>query len=160
WLGRYAERAEGTARLARAIGVRLLDPNVGSEGELPAELDALFAFLEAKTQAPHPQPHPAEKKGAVTSGLWLASAGDTLLSSLYEDDPLETVKSAIGAAYRTARTVRDRISQDTWRTLAQLDRELGRDISVGPNGDTFVSGPLAGATQALDGVIVGLAAFS
>jgi uncharacterized circularly permuted ATP-grasp superfamily protein/uncharacterized alpha-E superfamily protein len=152
WLGRYAERAEGTARLARAIATRLSDQGGASDSEFPVELDALFRALEARTGVPHPRqtaPGSADPGRATLA----ASAERALFSSVLDGEPAATLSAAISSCYRVARTVRDRVSQDTWRTLAQVNL----DVHKGPG----VTGPgaLAALVSLLNRVIISLAAF-
>jgi uncharacterized circularly permuted ATP-grasp superfamily protein/uncharacterized alpha-E superfamily protein len=153
WLGRYAERAEGTARLIRSIGARLGDQTGPSEA-MPAELDALFAVLESITQTPHPKTGDSAPETTRGRPGWVGKAEKALLASVFDDEPLETLKVTVASTYRVARSLRDRISGDTWRTLAELDRAVCRS----PN----ITGPssLRALSQLLDGVVTGLAAFS
>jgi uncharacterized circularly permuted ATP-grasp superfamily protein/uncharacterized alpha-E superfamily protein len=155
WLGRYAERAEGTARLIRTIAARLGDQSGWSEAQMPAELDALFAVLDALTQAPHPKLGPTtEPENARGRPLWLSAAEKTLLASVFDDEPLETLKMTVAATHRVARSLRDRISGDTWRTLVQLDRDVCRSPGItGPSS-------LRALNELLDDVVTCLAAFS
>jgi uncharacterized circularly permuted ATP-grasp superfamily protein/uncharacterized alpha-E superfamily protein len=155
WLGRYAERTEGTARLIRTIAARLRDQSGPVDGPMPAELEALFAVLEALTHAPHPkQKKPAELETSRGRPAWLAAAEKTLLASVFDDEPLETLKMTVSSTYRVARSLRDRISGDTWRTLAGLDRDVGRALGItGPSS-------LRALTELLDDVVTCLAAFS
>jgi uncharacterized circularly permuted ATP-grasp superfamily protein/uncharacterized alpha-E superfamily protein len=155
WLGRYAERAEGTARLIRTIAARLGDQSGPSDGQMPAEVESLFSVLEALTHAPHPK---LLKTGEADTSRgrpeWLSGAEKTLLASVFDDEPLETLKLTVTSTYRLARSLRDRISGDTWRTLAELDR----DVSRAPG----ITGPrsLRALTELLDDVVTCLAAFS
>ncbi|HKQ69014.1 MAG TPA: circularly permuted type 2 ATP-grasp protein [Polyangiaceae bacterium] len=154
WLGRYVERAEGIARLTRSIGSRLAELNGAGDAEPPVELDALFAVLETETQVPRPKfgTDPAIDSRGRTS--WAVAAEQSLLASVFDSESLETLKTTIEASYRVARTVRDRISQDTWRTIAQLDRDV--------RGALGLSGPrtLVALTHLLNGIVTALAAFS
>ncbi|HEY3595559.1 MAG TPA: circularly permuted type 2 ATP-grasp protein, partial [Polyangiaceae bacterium] len=155
WLGRYAERAEGTARLIRTIAARLGDQSSTSEPQMPGELAALFAVLDALTHAPHPR----NAKAAETESIrgrpaWLLASEKTLLASVFDDEPFETLKMIVASTYRVARSLRDRISGDTWRTLAQLDRDVCRSPGItGPSS-------LRALTEMLDDVVTCLAAFS
>ncbi len=154
WLGRYAERAEGTARLARAIGTRLSEQSGWSETESTLGLDALFRALEAQTGVPQPMAlRPALGHDAGRSP-WAAAAERTLIASIFEPDPLGTLRAAVAASYRVARTVRDRISADTWRTLVQVNQ----DVHERPR----VQGPraLGELLSLLNHILLALAAFS
>jgi uncharacterized circularly permuted ATP-grasp superfamily protein/uncharacterized alpha-E superfamily protein len=106
WLGRYAERAEGTARVARAISVRLLDHSGSNDSELAADVDPLLRVLEGQTYL---RPKDAE------SGL---------LHAVFDPEPAGTLHATLSDTHRVARTLRDWISADAWRAVAHLDQEL------------------------------------
>jgi uncharacterized circularly permuted ATP-grasp superfamily protein/uncharacterized alpha-E superfamily protein len=143
WLGRYAERAEGVARLARAIGAGLSDQGGPNESEWPAELEALIRALGVKTGLPYLEA--ADEQ--VATERWL-------LASVFDSDPVGTLRGALAATYRVARTLRDRISGDVWRALAQVHEDARRgQLASGPRA-------LAALMNLLDGVIISLAAFS
>jgi uncharacterized alpha-E superfamily protein len=153
WLGRYAERAESTARLARAIGARLSDQNGPTESELTGDLDALFHVLELQTLVPHPKPA-AEGDDAKGRVRWLLAAERCLLSAVLDSEPAGTLQATVAATYRLARTARDRISGDTWRTLAQIDQDVRRAHGItGPS-------TLGALTHLLNRVVTALAAVS
>ena len=73
WLGRYAERTEGTARLARAIAARLSDQQGLVDPELGGELEALLRVLQERTEAKAQMPlfEPADSKSWFG---WMAAA--------------------------------------------------------------------------------------
>ncbi len=108
WLGRYAERAQGTARLARAIAARLSDQSGPSDTDLAADVAPLLRMLEGQTYV---RPRAAEK--------WL-------LDAIFDTQPGGTLRAAISETHRVARTLRDWISADAWRAIAHLDQELRR----------------------------------
>jgi uncharacterized circularly permuted ATP-grasp superfamily protein/uncharacterized alpha-E superfamily protein len=146
WLGRYAERAEGVARLGRVLASRLQDapgdPSLGAD----SELGGLFRALGAQTEI-DPLPPPVEV------GRARPAAEDQLLTALFDVDQGGSLVSVGRHILRVARMVRDRISSDTWRVLTTLDDEL----RASANGDP----PTLGATGALlDRTIQALAAFS
>jgi uncharacterized alpha-E superfamily protein len=154
WLGRYTERAEGTARLARAIGTRLSDPGGGIETELPVDLDALFRALEARTGVPYPKVDgeaPSDPNGRAG---WLVAGERSFVMSVLDTEVSGTLRAAVAAAHRVARTVRDRVSGDTWRAIAQVNQELLRG--------TRVTGPRAlwALLDLINRVVLALAAFS
>ena len=108
WLGRYAERAQGTARLARAIAVRLSDQNGSGDADLAADIDPLLRMLEGQTYV---RPKPAEK--------WS-------LEAVFDAQPQGTLRATLSETHRVGRTLRDWISADAWRAIAHLDQELRR----------------------------------
>jgi len=154
WLGRYTERAEGTARLARAIGARLSDLGGGGEIEIPVDLDALFRALEARTRVPRPKVEGDAAADAAGRVAWLAAGERSLLMAVLDTEAPGSLRASIAAAHRLARTVRDRVSGDTWRAIAQVNQELYRG--------TGVTGPraLGALLDLINRVVLALAAFS
>jgi uncharacterized circularly permuted ATP-grasp superfamily protein/uncharacterized alpha-E superfamily protein len=147
WLGRYAERTEAVARLARAIGARLSDQSSSNESDPPVELDALFRALEAQTGV---RPPAASCVGTDSRGndeRWL-------IDSVFDSQPIGTLCATLTATYRVARTVRDRISGDVWRALAQVHEDVQKGQGVtGP-------GELAALMNLLNRVVISFSALS
>jgi uncharacterized circularly permuted ATP-grasp superfamily protein/uncharacterized alpha-E superfamily protein len=119
WLGRYAERAEGVARLARVIGARLAD--VGGQPELDrsTEFAAMLAALRAQTEFLYSADIPFE---AAPS---LEAAEAQVIAAVRDTKSNGSLASIVAMALRAGRLVRDRISIDTWRVLATLDESIG-----------------------------------
>jgi uncharacterized circularly permuted ATP-grasp superfamily protein/uncharacterized alpha-E superfamily protein len=117
WLGRYAERAEAIARLARVISLRLADRGRRSFAN---DLVPLVSALMAQTQ--------------VASGAELA-AGSTVVGAvdaqlmmrdaLFDAKHPGTLRATVHAIDRVARSVRDRLSMDSWSVVVALLHELG-----------------------------------
>jgi uncharacterized circularly permuted ATP-grasp superfamily protein/uncharacterized alpha-E superfamily protein len=150
WLGRYAERAEGIARLGRVLTTRLqdaLDPTFAPE----SELGGLFRALRAQTEA-EPLP-PQASVPPIEVGRMRSPVEDQLLAGLFDSHHAGSLVSVGRHILRVARMVRDRVSADTWRVLTTLDDEL-RDAAEGDR-------PTLGATGALlNRTVQALAAFS
>lgn len=134
WLGRYVERAESLARLARGMVARLVDQNFESSAELPILLTALIAQANLK---------PHEIADQTRESLLAA----ILLDAKYTDG----LQSTLGAIYQSASLVRDRMSIDTWRIINRLDQ----DFTTRPTTTLELSELLA----SLDKLIVTFAAF-
>ncbi|HEY0813083.1 MAG TPA: circularly permuted type 2 ATP-grasp protein, partial [Pseudonocardia sp.] len=137
WLGRYAERAESTARLLRAVADRFADFRSSPE---PAGGEALGVLLRAAT--------------AVT-----ATPTGTPLHSLVADRQLPgTLAYAVHRLTAAAQAVREQLSTDMWLVLGRLESVLAEAASTGPDGGD-VSGTLS---QVLEGLLAvsGLAAES
>jgi uncharacterized circularly permuted ATP-grasp superfamily protein/uncharacterized alpha-E superfamily protein len=150
WLGRYAERSESTARLARAIGAKVSDQHAGRDVELAADLDALFGALATRTGLAHP----ASEKSSGSGRTFAAAAAESCLIEAVFGDTTGSLHATIAQMYRVARLVRDRISADTWRTIADLEQDLRRHEGItGP-------GRMGVLTSLLNRVIGGLAAIS
>jgi uncharacterized circularly permuted ATP-grasp superfamily protein/uncharacterized alpha-E superfamily protein len=148
WLGRYAERAEGVARLARVMSGRLSDLVSQSDLETSSEFVPLLRTLTAQTSLIYTAP----LEGAVAKSL--KAATQQLLSAVFDDQGDGTMKAVLRYALRAGRFVRDRISTDTWRVLAAIDDEL-HDAEK-----ELRSEPLVGLQDALNRVILRLVAFS
>jgi uncharacterized circularly permuted ATP-grasp superfamily protein/uncharacterized alpha-E superfamily protein len=148
WLGRYAERAEGVARLARVIGARLADLVSEADLQRSTEFAPLLHTLTAQTQLIYTGTLVGKE---VTD---LSEATEQLLGAVFDPEGHGTLKAVVRATLRAGRLVRDRISMDTWRVLAELDDELN-DAADRAHRDPF------GTVQdTLNRVVLRLAAFS
>jgi uncharacterized circularly permuted ATP-grasp superfamily protein/uncharacterized alpha-E superfamily protein len=140
WLGRYAERAEATARLARHLLGRLAEEGEACLSSSPA-MPTLFEVLAAATES---SPLSFRQPQALP---WLARA----LCSL---EPPGSLHNTIRTAMRSAAAVRDRLSADTFRVLGALGDEADR-------AEGLASMPSLGALTAfLDRVVTSLSALS
>ncbi len=158
WLGRYVERAEGFVRLLRGILVRL------TEKAGLAEAPELPTLLRALTHQGGTYP------GFVGEGAEgrLAAPEAELRSLVFDPTRPGGLHGTLTAIRGVARTVRDRISPDTWRTLNRL--KLG--ASVGQDSNPAVrrmaglescptsAGTLSDILDLLEGLLVSLTAFS
>ncbi len=117
WLGRYAERAEGIARLGRIICLRLAEPP--GPLSIAGYLAPLLGALQAQTM--------------VASGSKLpllvapsTEAPDQLVhDALFDATHPGTLSATARAIDRVARSIRDRLSMDTWTVVSTLAQELG-----------------------------------
>jgi uncharacterized circularly permuted ATP-grasp superfamily protein/uncharacterized alpha-E superfamily protein len=143
WLGRYVERAEGTARLLRSVLTRLADESgAGNAPDLTLLVTALAEY--GRVDAGFAVKETVE--GPVVSERAL------LTFALAETPPL-TLRATLASAQRLGSIVRDQISLDTWRIVNQLDRTLPRLPASGRL-------PVGVALDALNRLILSLAAFS
>jgi uncharacterized alpha-E superfamily protein len=144
WLGRYAERVEATARLARA-----LLPGLSGEEDYgrSATLETITRILAGLNHLP------AEFLNAPIAQQRY-HVQRTLSRVIY--DP--TRSSGIGRNLRQIRRVtwplKERLSQDTWRVLQQLESEFSGAMPVNPE-MRFIA-----EMNLLDRAIVTLSAFS
>jgi len=137
WLGRYAERAEGTARLLRAVLVRFLDSN-------PLQQDSyLTVLLHLVTHQTATDPGFVEEAEER-----LIAPEQELLEVIRESQRAGSLSFTLNALTQAARSVRDRLSDESWRILNSLQHGLGQPQQ--PNE------ALAGLEQ----LIFGLAAFT
>jgi uncharacterized circularly permuted ATP-grasp superfamily protein/uncharacterized alpha-E superfamily protein len=135
WLGRYLERAEGLTRLLRSVFRRLAGE--ARPIDIP-ELPFLLNLLRADSTIP-----PASAGDGIPPyrELW-----SHLNAALYREDRPESVVAILKRVQGAARSVRDRLSLDSWRVINRLDGFA----------DTPASDPL----ELLDDTLFTLSAFS
>jgi uncharacterized circularly permuted ATP-grasp superfamily protein/uncharacterized alpha-E superfamily protein len=117
WLGRYAERAEGTIRLVRVV----LDRRTEFEhGPSAAGVEVLHHLLAALTRLTGRYP------GFVGDGATerLADPEEELLGIVADDERPGSLAFAVRALLEAANAVRDQLSGDTWLVLANVERDL------------------------------------
>lgn len=143
WLGRYAERAEDTARLLRAVTDRWADFRTSPE---PAGAGALRALLAATSEITRTTPGfaalPADE-----------DPGAELHSLLYDRNRPGTLGFAVHRLTRAAQAVREQLSTDTWLMLGRLDTVLQR-LAAAPEPDS------GDVSEALNRVLEGLLALA
>ena len=111
WLGRYAERAENLVRILRAVVQRLGDNTALSGTAAAGELVRRLLVPQAQASA-----------AAVDA----AEAGDTarlfaeLHGLIFSPESPQGLQRMLQSVQRTAWSVRDRLSFDTWRTIHAL----------------------------------------
>jgi uncharacterized circularly permuted ATP-grasp superfamily protein/uncharacterized alpha-E superfamily protein len=105
WLGRYAERADAMARLARTAVARLPD------GAEPS--NSLIAALRAQARIAATSESDEAPRDRLSE-----------ISALIFEDSQGTLGDTLRAVHRVARAARDRLSSDTWRVVTALDQEL------------------------------------
>lgn len=148
WLGRYAERAEGVARLSRVLATRLADVASQSDLEASTEFVPLLRTLTGQTSLIYT----GSLESAVARNL--RAATQQLVTAIFDEHGDGNMKAVLRYALRAGRFVRDRISTDTWRVLASIDEELQA-------AETELRGePLSALQDALNRVVLRLAAFS
>ncbi len=111
WLGRYAERCDASVRLLRATSTRLVDGGVPGASD---ELGALLHLLATKGMIPVEFGSP----GASTREILPA-----VRAAIFDPDHPTSLRCTVQRVYRAGYSVRDRLSRDMWRVIAQLDRE-------------------------------------
>lgn len=115
WLGRYAERAEATARL-----LRVADDLVADHARRPGTPGhaAMSAILRATTQVTGVQP-----------GFDDAADPAPVLRALALDGTQKgTLRYCVGRVVRAAQGVREMLSLDTWVVLSHLERTLAEEL--------------------------------
>jgi len=148
WVGRYAERAEASARLLRVILNYFNDSEpFGSDEETTTEMMPIL--LRALTHVTVTYP------GFVGKGSKsrLVRPQDELLSIAFDSSRPGSLLFNLNSLTQSAYAVRDLWSPDTWRVIDRLDAHLGR----GQNG----SRPNLQAVQTrLNHTITNLMAFA
>jgi uncharacterized circularly permuted ATP-grasp superfamily protein/uncharacterized alpha-E superfamily protein len=144
WLGRYAERVEGGVRLIRSLSPSLSgEEDFGHTASIETSIQFLIAlgYLPAETA-----------KMSIAQTRWQLSR---LFSGMIYDP---TRSSGIGWNLANVRRVswplKERLSQDTWRVLQQLEMEFSRTPPSNP--EQRMTSQMA----LLDRVIVSLSAFA
>ena len=113
WFARYAERAEGAARLLRTV-LRMLGER-DEFGDM-ADADCLRLLLRALTQLTSTAPGFLGRG----SGARLRRPRRELLSIILERERAGSLSSTLHSLRRTAYSVRDRWSTDTWRVIDDI----------------------------------------
>ncbi len=127
WMGRYAERAEGTVRLLRGVFKRR---RLARELSAPHEQAALEALLRSLTHLTTCYP------GFVGQGAQARlEAPEAELRALITDPERPgTLRYTLNALFQSAYALRDRVSGDSWRVLAAL-RDQSRSLVCAPGTD-------------------------
>lgn len=147
WVGRYAERAEALVRLLRVILLHITEQLAFSYprglGCCPPEL---LRALTVQTGT-----FPGFMRGGAPARL--AAPEPELLSIIADPERVGSLPHTLRALIVAARSVRDRLSTDTWRVVSQIDEELER----------LTGGRLDHASDALDeldALVTAFVAFS
>jgi uncharacterized circularly permuted ATP-grasp superfamily protein/uncharacterized alpha-E superfamily protein len=117
WLGRYAERAESIARLARVICLRLADRG---RRAFAADFGPLVAAL--RTQA---RVAAGQANGVNGAGKGGGEPERAVREALFDGTHDGTLFSTARSVERVARSIRDRLSMDSWSVVASLLNEIG-----------------------------------
>ena len=140
WLGRYIERVEATARLLRAVLRR-----VNNEQADPSSAGVLRVILQVLIE----RGQVTTPTAADTGELDFEVLSSDLTALLYTDAP-----SGIGQSLLNLRSIgeilRDRLSQDAWRSLNALTKDARRET---PPSRLNVTAAL----ERLDEIIIGAA---
>jgi uncharacterized circularly permuted ATP-grasp superfamily protein/uncharacterized alpha-E superfamily protein len=138
WLGRYAERLEGSVRLLREAVLRLV------EAEANQEDAAVTALLRAITQQTGTYP------GFIGDGAEqrLLNPEPELLEIILDTRHPGSVRTTLASLVQVGRSVPDRLSRDAWRIINSLGDELGQPAQ------------LSAALESLEQVLIALAAFA
>jgi uncharacterized circularly permuted ATP-grasp superfamily protein/uncharacterized alpha-E superfamily protein len=142
WLGRYAERADATARLLRSALLRFNPERAGGGQPLVAPL---LETLEIQGQLPGISRKPELRQNAEAFEA-------ELLAAIFDATRAGSLRSTADQLQRLATLVRDRTSNDMWHVLSQLNDRLATPASS----PVVLAGEAAGV---LNETLLGLAAF-
>ncbi|MGV0805030.1 circularly permuted type 2 ATP-grasp protein [Mycolicibacterium setense] len=155
WMGRYAERAEGTARLLTVTRERYHEYRYRRDLDESQCVPVLLAAIGSITGTDTGDAADAHEMIAIApTTLWSATADRHRPGSL-----AQSVES-LGLA---ARAVRDQMSNDTWMVLAGVERAVLRSSVIPPQSSTAADSYLATAhSRTLAGMLAlsGVAAES
>ena len=155
WMGRYAERAEGMARLLTVTRERYHEYRYRLDLDESQCVPVLLAAVGSITGTDTGDAADAHEMIAIApSTLWSATADRHRSGSLAQS------VERLGLA---ARAVRDQMSNDTWMVLAGVERAVLRPSAVPPQSPNVAEGYLATAhSQTLAGMLAlsGVAAES
>jgi uncharacterized alpha-E superfamily protein len=115
WVGRYAERAEATARLLRMILDHLDDEPFGDEAEAACLTHLLRALTEVTATYPGFVGEDEDGEGVLAESL------PELLSVALAAERPGSLLANLRALSRAAFAVRDLWSTDTWRVIEGLE---------------------------------------
>ena len=147
WIGRYAERAEGLVRLLRVAVIKLAE-----RASFVASDDTdgcMQSLLEALTHQSQTYPGFVGKDAAAM----LAAPTPEMLSLITDIERIGGLPQTLQALGQAAWSVRDRLSNDTWRIVNDIDRHLNALTRNPPQA-------LGGALDVLDPLVTSLVAFS
>ncbi len=150
WAGRYVERAEGTARLLRAIFLlrrELRDVNGGNDGHVPKAY--MHCLLRALTHVTGTYPGFVEK-GAEKL---LKTPRPELSSLLHDENRVGSLASTLQGFGQVAMTVRDHWPAEIWRIIDAIQQDWADDDEASALGNYRTQ-------DRLDHLIMQLVAFS
>jgi len=118
WLGRYVERCDGMARLARAGFERS-----GSEAgpDAPLALASIFDALHRVGVAPSAAPQVPENRPADPE---LSPAENLLLGVMFDNGAPHNLRAILRNLHQLTLSVRSRLSRDAWHVLRRLTTTL------------------------------------
>jgi uncharacterized alpha-E superfamily protein len=119
WLGRHLERADSAARLLRTVTLRMTS-ETGSAKYV--DLPCLIRCLAEQGQI---------EPGFAVDGIrdQMPAIEQALPASTFDGSQPGSLRSVVEEIYRTASTVRDRLSVDSWRIISHLVSDFRRQTS-------------------------------
>jgi uncharacterized circularly permuted ATP-grasp superfamily protein/uncharacterized alpha-E superfamily protein len=142
WVGRYAERAEFNSRLLR-LTLQFIETG---ESEDTAAFRALLLAVTRQTMT-------WPGFSAATAAELYRHPENELLNVLSDQQRNGSLAHTLSSLLRSARSLRDRLSADTWRVINEIDEELRSLGKLTPD-------RLVDALDELDNLVTALTAFS
>jgi uncharacterized circularly permuted ATP-grasp superfamily protein/uncharacterized alpha-E superfamily protein len=144
WLGRYTERVESRVRFARA-----LLPTLSGEEDFGrvASLETATRLLSGIGDLPK-----ESISGSLGEQRWQVQRA--LTEMVYDSSQMSSLRWNLKELRRTALSLKERLSLDTWRVLQQLDAQFSR-VPPASIEHRYLAG-----MDLLDNVVVTLSAFS
>ncbi len=149
WMGRYAERAEDTARMLRAVNDRWADFHNSPEQSGAAALAVLLTTLTRVTAT-------APGFEGIDAHTRFAGRTDELIAVILDESREGTLAFAVRRLTEVSGDVREQLSTDTWLVLGGLERELD-ELRHRLRGRTVLTGDVP---TAISRVLEGLLALS
>ncbi|MHB1081979.1 MAG: circularly permuted type 2 ATP-grasp protein [Prosthecobacter sp.] len=143
WLGRYAERAESSARLLRSTLLRCSPESGMSETPLLLPLLEALKSLTVLDDVPD----------AASLASQQEQLEARLLEAVFDANHPTSIRSSVAHIQRIGVLLRDRISVDTWRVISQL----GDALDAYDNTPSVT--PMSDALNVLTRIILELASF-
>jgi uncharacterized circularly permuted ATP-grasp superfamily protein/uncharacterized alpha-E superfamily protein len=124
WMGRYAERADTSVRLARSALTLL-----GDDARAPSPvLGALATMCEEQGLVPQDVPSPSQSVTVFER---------TLIAGLAAAEERPSVAFTLEALVRSAGHIRDRLSADHWRLIAATSQRFRSDCAAASADQVF-----------------------
>ena len=147
WIGRYAERAEGLVRLLRIVIIQITErTSLADERDADCCLHLLLAALTHQSQT---------FPGFVGEGAaeLLSQPIPEVLSLISDQKRAGALPQTLQSLGQAAWSVRERLSNDTWRVTNDIERRQRLLTQAPPRG-------LGRALDLLDPLVTSLVAFS
>ncbi|MCB1540998.1 MAG: circularly permuted type 2 ATP-grasp protein, partial [Rhodoblastus sp.] len=134
WFGRYLERAEATLRLVRCYCARVAEGAPDDAASARARMQNLLTPRRAED----------EPKAPVTK-----SPAEIAAAALHDPRYVSSGASLARAARSAASIIRERLSQDIWQILGDLEHRLAVPMSASPLPEAELIDRAEGALHAL-----------
>ena len=150
WLGRYVERCDCTARLARA-GIERA--TLEAAPDAPLALGAILDALQRSGVMPASKVPLAGAEAKVADARPGAATEAVLLGVLFDGDSPNNLRGILRRVHELTLGVRSRLSRDAWHVLRRLSNSIESLPSATPE-------KLGNALDVLDQILITLAAVS